>query len=395
MTVVKPMTEVRKTLFAAAALLALLVPLLAAQAFKLKVMAEIANIRRGPDIGTTLLRQVPEGTILESEGKEGEWYLVRFPGEDGQPLSGYVHQSLVVRLLTPPPADQAPARAEPIEESPKTPDERRPVPRSTPRTSGPASSVRLYAVEISGGFGLIAGGDPNRAIQGLADYYQAVFGRAYDGRVGSARLGPSLCLTFDYWAHPRAGIGLAVDYVYAGDEVVLGFPGGAAATGLEIVPELDSIPVRVHFAFAPTGGLVVKTGLEYHFARCRYLYRLTEGASITEWTGSARGGGLGFYASASLERLVAGPVSVFVEAAGRYARFSGFDGKATLTSPDGTTVDEEGPLYYHLEKVAANESVPLLFVRKSRPSGPTVTVSRRARVDYSGGCLRAGLRIRF
>lgn len=378
-------------------LLVLIISLFSAQTIRLKVTAEQANIRQRPDIGATLLRQLPQGAILESEGREGEWYKVRFAGEDGQPQSGYVHQSLVARLVEPAPVERAPDLQAESDPPPVTPPGKptpaRPTPDDEARSSG--SSRRLYAVELSAGFGYIAGGDINRAIRGLADYYQARFGRPFDGRVGSTRLGPALCFAFDYWPNPRAGIGIAVDSVYAGDEVMLGYPGGAEEAGLEIVPEIDSIPVRVHFAFAPAGALVVKAGVEYHFARCRYVYRLTEGAARTEWTGSARDGGLGYYASASLDRRIAGPVSVFAEAAARYARFSGFDGEATHTASDGTLSGEEGPLYFFLEKAGDAETAALLFVRARRPSGAEVLAARRARIDYSGVALRAGLRVRF
>jgi len=386
------MAEVRLRYFAAAALIGLLVPVLTAQTFKLKVSAEQANIRRRPDIGSALVRQVPQGTILESGGKEGDWYQVRFKDEDGKPLSGYVHKSLVVRLPTLSPGDAAPAQ---IEKARKPPDRSPMPPRAAPRPAGPSSPSRRCAIEISGGGVFIAGGDPNRAVQGLAEYYQALFGLPSDGRAGSVRLGTSAGLSVDYWPHPRAGIGVALETIFARNESTLSYRGNATEAGLEIAPKLDSIPVRFHFAFAASPGMVVKAGLEYHFARCRYFYRLSEAGSVTEWTGNARAGGLGFYAGASWERPVLGPVSVFVEVSGRYARISGFKGEATLKYPDGSTAEEEGWLYFYAAKVAPDESVSLMFIRDRPPSGIGVSNVRRARVDFSGAGLRAGLRFRF
>lgn len=66
---------------------------------KLKVIVKAANIRLRPDIKSTAIRVVTEGTILESEGKEGGWYKVTAPSEtEGLFISGYIHGSLVMVL---------------------------------------------------------------------------------------------------------------------------------------------------------------------------------------------------------------------------------------------------------------------------------------------------------
>jgi len=48
---------------------------------KLKVVTEQANIRLKPSIGSIIIKQVPEGTILESTGQEGEWFLIQLTPE--------------------------------------------------------------------------------------------------------------------------------------------------------------------------------------------------------------------------------------------------------------------------------------------------------------------------
>ena len=62
--------------------------------FKVKVSAEQANLRERPDISSAVVQQIPEGTILDAEKKEGEWYLVRYTLEDGAVIAGYIHESL-------------------------------------------------------------------------------------------------------------------------------------------------------------------------------------------------------------------------------------------------------------------------------------------------------------
>jgi len=316
--------------FTAVLLVGFLVPVLSAQTVRLKVSAEQADIRRRPDIGSALVRQVPQGTILESEGKEVE-----------------------------------------------------------------PSSFRSYSFEVMGGGVYLAGGDPNRAARGTADYYRARLGILYNGRVGSAHLGPSAGLSFDYWIRPRIGIGFAAEVVYAGDEGLVTFRSGGREAQLEIVPEIDSIPVRLHLVLSPIPDFVAKAGFEYHFARCRYLYRLTTADARTEWKGDAKARGLGLFASISWERPIFGPVSILVEASGRFARVSGFKGTDVSKGPDGAATTEEGTLYFYPGKTEDGDSFPLMFVRERPPSEAGVINPREARIDLTGISLRTGLKIRF
>ena len=56
--------------------------------FRLKVVVEQANIRMEADIASVIIRQVPQGTILESTGKEDEWYTVKLTSKEGVIISG-------------------------------------------------------------------------------------------------------------------------------------------------------------------------------------------------------------------------------------------------------------------------------------------------------------------
>jgi len=159
---------------------------------KLKVTAEIANVRVKPFIGSNIVRQFPEGTVLEAERKEGEWFLVKMEPDETGTISGYVHESLVLALEDIPITEPVPApvvEIPPVEEVEKEeppPAKAVPRPKATqPAPVEPPPSVYEATREIMaaaaaespvslflwGGGGITAVGDLNDGIQGLADFY--------------------------------------------------------------------------------------------------------------------------------------------------------------------------------------------------------------------------------
>jgi hypothetical protein len=202
-------------------------------------------------------------------------------------------------------------------------------------------------------------------------------------------------LSFDYWISPRIGIGCAAEIVYAGDEGLVTFRSGGREAQLEIIPEIDSIPVRIHVVLSPFPAFVAKAGFEYHFARCRYLYRLSDAEAQTEWKGDSKARGFGLFASLSWERPIFGPVSILIEASGRFVRVSGFKGTDVSKRPDGISTTEDGTLYFYTGKIDDGDAFPLMFVRERPPSEAGVYDPREARIDLTGISLRTGLKIRF
>ena len=71
-------------------LLFFLVITIEAAPVKIKVAVDNASIMATRAIGGKVLTKVPTNTILESEGKQGEWYKVNW-----QRFSGYIHEMLV------------------------------------------------------------------------------------------------------------------------------------------------------------------------------------------------------------------------------------------------------------------------------------------------------------
>jgi hypothetical protein len=93
---------------------------------QVKVTAGAANIRQGPGLDRPVIKVVPQGLVLESLGKEGEWYKVSVPAAaGGQPVIGYIHQSTVQVVGLPP------SKASSVSGAPKTTG---PVPEKKAKT---------------------------------------------------------------------------------------------------------------------------------------------------------------------------------------------------------------------------------------------------------------------
>lgn len=70
---------------------------------KVKVTVKMANVRLKPDLSSMVIGKMPLGTILESDEKIGEWFRVNLPpDESGVVVSGYMHQSVVEKIIEAP-----------------------------------------------------------------------------------------------------------------------------------------------------------------------------------------------------------------------------------------------------------------------------------------------------
>jgi len=63
---------------------------------KVRITTDKAYVRLKADTASPIVGKVPIGTILESEEKVGEWYLVSLPPDErGFVITGYIHQNVV------------------------------------------------------------------------------------------------------------------------------------------------------------------------------------------------------------------------------------------------------------------------------------------------------------
>ena len=359
---------------------------------RLRISADQANIRERPDIGSAMLRQIPQGTELEAERKEGEWFLVRYVLEDGGVRAGWIHESLVVVVSAPADApERAPARPR---ETP-APARRAEQPGSVERRPSNRPAGPGFSLSVSSGGNYVAGGDLNAGTLGLADYYGSLAGVSSSSPAGTLHLTYILGLEASVAVRPGLWVGLGLDYFQGESTSVLEFPRGATPDIVRTGPRLSALPLKATVTYYPWPFLYAKGALAWYLMKCGYDYRYEKGESFLSWTGDTSKSGLGAELAAGGEWEFYPGTFLFAEGAVRYAKFSGFEGRNVTTNSDGDSAVEEGTLWSFLVRTAPGTAFPVLFVRAARPSEAGVEEPRPASVNFSGASLRVGVRLKF
>ena len=386
---------------------------------KLKVVTEMANIRLNPDIGSAIIHQVPQGKIIETTGKQGEWFLVKIEIEEGQEVSGYVHESTVIVVEgSPPEIIPAPEKKEEITEPEKITEEEKmeevkeeevkeevvkeevkeeepqipEIPEPTPEREPSKPRVSLW---LMGGGKHAVGGDLNSGSQGFVDYARDYNSITEEFPIDKLHLCYILGGELSFPIGSNFYLGIGVDY-FEGEKESLLVLQESPLVEVRTRPKLEAIPVRLTLSYYPVPSFYLKTGVEYYFAKCEYYYRYEDHTHWKEWHGKSKIQGSGVLGAVGLDLRVASWLSFVVEATGRIAKITGFEGSDTSIDSDGLEYVEQGTLYYYKTHATGGEDIPLLYIRLRKPSEDVlISDPRRAIIDYSGVSLKAGFIIRF
>jgi hypothetical protein len=380
---------------------------------KLKVVAELANIRQKPDIGSLLISQLPQGALINASEKQGDWFKVSLKDSTGKTLAGFVHASLVDVLagslprtvepgkvdtevlkkvsLTPPVEEEKEQPVPPVEKEKREPPEKEII---TEESAKPfvLSQVDVY---LSGGTGRFSLGDLNTGAQGLAAFYADFLGVDQKDGLGSLDMlllfGGEVTLPVS----SRISLGLGADYLSGKKAGSLSYMRGLDENVFAARPEVSALPVRAFILYHMFPHFYAKVGLEYYFAQSRYFYRLESDTFWQQWRGEARTQGLGAIGGFGLTFDLNSSLGLFMEVNGRYAEISGFEGTDRYEESTGLTAVENGKMYFYKAEVQGNKTFSLLYIRSRIPTEPGVAEPREAVVNFSGLSLKAGLRIRF
>lgn len=371
-------------LLAAAVLSAAAAQATPARTIKVKVTAEQANLREKPDIGSGILQQIPEGTVLDADRKEGEWFFVRYALEDGGVIGGWIHESLVqaVEEAAPLPPVKTPERetTRPVRPAPARSERPRPLP---------------LELSVSAGLGPLSSDDLNNGTRGFAGWFGASIGIPAPGDPEILRLGWLAGVELAYRVSPRLAIGLGADLIQASAAGEMTFTDMLLTETLATKPSVRGVPVKLSVRFYPGAGLYLRGALGVFAVKAGYLYRREGTDSWEQWKGSASASGFGGEAAFGGEWAVAPSAALFAEAGFRMASFGGLTGESVYTSSAGDRLTESGRLYY-VRRTGADDGVyPMVLVAASAPAGPDIVDARRARVNLSGTSVRAGVRFRF
>lgn len=365
--------------------------------FILKVVTEQANIREKPDLGSQLICQVPEGTILESFGKTGEWYLVILKPEKGTPITGYVHESLVERVKEIPPTTRPVEIKKPEESVKKEEKEVKPIIHRIPAITIPEKPKRIqYAFSFSGGSNYISGEDLNKGTGGFAQFFDDELGIEGEVQANPLHLGYVIGGELSAALAPELLLAFGVDYFLAAKESLIEYDANASKVTLSSRPKIQSIPIRIALIYYFLPSFYVKGGVEYHFAKCSYFNRFDGTTSWEEKSGQAHGHGFGILAAAGAELPLAPNLAFFLEATGRYARVSRLKGEGVRLNSNGFNSTEQGSLYLYHRLSSNQNTFPQVEIRERRPSaGGEIDPRREAFLDLSGISLKMGFRIMF
>ena len=409
-----------------------LLPLLVAAqtAVRLKVSAEQANIREKPDIGSPMVEQLPEGTVLEAQSKEGEWYFVGFVRQDGSVGSGYIHESLVL-VIPPaeaepeiPPVEEAPV-IKPVERKIEPPkiekvEEEKPVQTEEEKVEegkriaqeregagggeakesvatrvrrGPKEQRLRLSVHLSGDY--MSPGDINRGTAGIAAAYEAALGTSMSGTIGALHIAFGGGADVEYALADGLYAGFGLGFFRGRRGSLVGFSVGNIPEVFQTRPALQAIPIKIGLTYYPLPHFYIKGSLEYILARANYLYRYEKKDTWLERQGKADAGNLGAEIAVGGEWAYSPRLVLFGEAGFRLAKLNGFSGKDVIMDSKGLSSEVEGTLYYYLVKFAMDTYFPRLFIRENTPTEAGVMEAREAVVNLTGLSLRVGIRIRL
>ena len=366
------------------------------QAIRVKVTAEQANLRERPDIGSAVVQQIPEGTVLQADGKEGEWYLVRYALDDGGVRAGYIHESLVVVTTDPPGLpvrDPREARPDPAAAPRPKPAAPVPSPAVRPlRPAGPVPSPFEFSASILGG--PVDPADLNDGAKGAVDYNAALLGLQPSGAADPIRLGLGLGLELSYWISPGLAVGVGVDHFRGGNRSQVEYAAEGFQETLIVEPAFQATPIKLNLRLYPGPGFYIRGGLGAYHVKAGYLYRFERDETWQQAKGTATAWALGAEAAFGGDLKVGRNLLFFAEAGFRLARWRGLKGEDTYSNFVGVTETQTGTLYLWRQGLDAVDYA-LLSVRESRPDGNGVTGVRAADINLTGTSLRAGLRFRF
>lgn len=366
-------------------------------AFKLRVAAEQANLREKPDIGSSIIQQIPEGTILTADRKEGEWFYVRYTLDDGGVMGGYIHESLVVVLEDNRGTAEKEAAAK-DNAPPRTAQAPAPAKAGSPKAEAPRSrrlSDHPLEVSISAGPGFLSPTELNDGAVGMAGYEAASYSSTWSGGIGSLRWVPGLGVDLTYRIETWLAVGLHYELSHGRNQSTVGIVSAADSAAVTVRPEVSITPLLATARFYPAPGFYIRAGLGAYTVKAEYLYRLETDSGWQQRSGRAKDTCFGLETALGGDLKLSGNWSFFGEVGFRMASVGNLDGQETFSDSDGSVTVTNGSLWTFKEQGLDGKNYDMVLISNGKPSGTGISSATRTEVNISGVILRIGLRFRF
>jgi hypothetical protein len=346
--------------------------------WKLRVAIENAALRQKPDLASPIVATVAKGTILNSNEVEGAWFRVSIArGKEGAAVVGYIASNEV----------------EILEEKIKRPPEFWEEPVEEFHGLG-------FNLKLAAGLNLFSGGDFYRGAAGMFDSNADAF--ISSGYTQESRKAKSFRSGFEgggdiiYHVSPHLGVGLGMDYIHARAESLFVFHGQEAiAFKLWSTPWINafSIKLGLFYDLPVSSWLTVcfNGGPALFLVKYNYNRNVLIPGVADDFYQQAKAHGIGFRGGLGLEIHLNQRAAVLLEAQGRYARITGFEGSEKFShevSGWPTIREEQGSLYY----VEAEKYAELAVLSEGAAN---IQNAGKAVLDFTGISLLAGLRFRF
>lgn len=280
---------------------------------------------------------------------------------------------------------------------------------------GPAAArgqvpANAFSLKISAGCGLAGFGDLNEAgkghnarFEGLAD----LWGFDKSGGIALPRVGPDFSAEILLRVASRLEIGLGGGFLWRPrreSEVSIRQASSGAVSFVDWAVSASAVPLiltayyRVPLSARLDG--LLEAGLGCYFASLRFTsLRQSELLGVQAWnqtTSRARDVGLGFQGGLAVEHRLSRVLSCFAEGTLRLVNLDAWTAEYKYESPSLTDAPRASACWSADELDAdTGRSYPVFVFSDQEFSGSAYQHVRKARIDFSGWSLQAGVRLRF
>jgi hypothetical protein len=407
-----------------------------AEKTKIRIIAEIGHIRLKPDLNSTLIREIPMGTVLESEAKEGSWFKINLPSKkDELTIIGFIQEDEVEIL------GEEIQEVEPISKIPLQ------QPVQPPPPARPSGSKFGMGFKLSGGGAYLfdGAGDLENLRKGRTEYYDAwEEENNYTSSSDWKKLSFIPDFNFDFIVKigRNLGFGFGAGFIKANSKGNYSRYYDYINTSIDYLRDIDEdyardyrltaialktnfyffLPVKIltFYGYAGIGYYIGTLTNDYTYDYYYYYespaYSPTyKHEEIYEWIANEDStcNTLGFQGGFGLEVKIASFLFFGVEFFGRWANFKDWEGTRDYSWEDqdrywsyysgwySDTTDNDSGEYvgklwvYDLHSSTLGKSYTNMWICEDKPSGSDYSNVRQAEINLNTGGILFSIRIHF